>query len=143
MQQINNWDSYRRMWVNIQKAIPNEVVTQLLTRHYRYLHSLLVKQLTDEDIFNDTYLKLTYNYNPDKDFIDQFKYYFNLLKGAYYRDNKATNWLVTYIEDNPVEIADSISDEQPVNKKDDFINNLKSDLNAISKKANKTTKTAH
>lgn len=142
MQQINNWDSYRRMQVNIQKAIPNEVVSQLLTKHYRYLHSLLVKQLADEDIFNDTYLKLTYNYNSKVDFIDQFKYYFSLLKGAYYRDNKVTNWLVTYIEDNPVEIPDIIPDEQPVNKKDDFINNLKSELNAISKKANKTTKTA-
>lgn len=138
MQQINNWDSYRRMQINIQKSVFNEQVTELLTKHYRYLHSLLVKQPTDEDIFNDTYLKLTYNYNPDKDFIDQYKYYFNLLKGAYYRDDKVTNWLVTHIEDNPVEIPDTIPDEQPLKKKDDFINNLKSELNALSKKANKT-----
>lgn len=138
MQQTNNWDSYRRMQINIQKSVTNERVTELLTRHYKYLHSLLIKQPADEDIFNDTYLKLTYNYNPDKDFIDQYKYYFNLLKGAYYRDNKVTNWLVTHIEDNPVEIPDTIPDEQPNKKKDDFISNLKSELNALSKKANKT-----
>ena len=24
----------------------------------------------DEDIFNDTYLKITYKYNPDKDFVE-------------------------------------------------------------------------
>lgn len=139
MQQIKNWDSYKRMQVNIQKSITNERVTELLTRHYKYLHSTLVKQPEDEDVFNDTYLKLTYNYNPDKDFIDQYKYYFNLLKGAYYRDNKVTNWLVTHLEDNPVEIPDTIPDEQPIKKKDDFINNLKSELNAVSKKVNKTT----
>lgn len=138
MQQTNNWDSYRRMQINIQKSVTNEQVAELLTRHYKYLHSLLIKQPTDEDIFNDTYLKLTYNYNPDKDFIDQYKYYFNLLKGAYYRDNKVTNWLVTHIEDNPVEIPDTLPDEQPNKKKDDFISNLKSELNALSKKANKT-----
>lgn len=139
MQQIKNWDSYRRMQVNIQKSITNERVAELLTRHYKYLHSILVKSPEDEDVFNDTYLKLTYNYNPDKDFIDQYKYYFNLLKGAYYRDNKVTNWLVTHLEDNPVEIPDTIPDEQPIKKKDDFINNLKSELNAVSKKVNKTT----
>lgn len=138
MQQTNNWDSYRRMQINIQKSVTNKRVTELLTRHYKYLYSLLIRQPTDEDIFNDTYLKLTYNYNPDKDFIDQYKYYFNLLKGAYYRDDKVTNWLVTHIEDNPVEIPDTIPDEQPLKKKDDFINNLKSELNALSKKANKT-----
>lgn len=138
MQQTNNWDSYKRMQINIQKSVTNEQVAELLTRHYKYLHSLLIKQPTDEDIFNDTYLKLTYNYNPGKDFIDQYKYYFNLLKGAYYRDNKVTNWLVTHIEDNPVEIPDTLPDEQPIKKKDDFISNLKSELNAISKKANKT-----
>lgn len=139
MQQIKNWDNYRRMQVNIQKSITNERVAELLTRHYKYLHSILVKSPEDEDVFNDTYLKLTYNYNPDKDFIDQYKYYFNLLKGAYYRDNKVTNWLVTHLEDNPVEIPDTIPDEQPIKKKDDFINNLKSELNAVSKKVNKTT----
>lgn len=24
----------------------------------------------DEDVFNDTYLKITYKYNPDKDFVE-------------------------------------------------------------------------
>lgn len=31
---------------------------------------MLVKQPEDRDIFNDTYLKLTYKYNPNKDFIE-------------------------------------------------------------------------
>lgn len=24
----------------------------------------------DEDVFNDTYLKITYKYNPEKDFVE-------------------------------------------------------------------------
>jgi len=56
--------------VNINKAIPNSEVNRLLQLHYKYLHSRLVKSDKDEAVFNDTYLKLTYNYNPSKDFIE-------------------------------------------------------------------------
>ncbi len=62
--------SYQRKQVNINKAIPNSEVNRLLQLHYKYLHSRLVKSDKDEAIFNDTYLKLTYNYNPSKDFIE-------------------------------------------------------------------------
>lgn len=96
----SNWSSYKRKQVNIEKAVYNSEVNQQLTKHYKYLHNLLVKQDGEEDIFNDTYLKLTHQYNPDKDFISQFKYYFNLLKGAYYRDDKVANYQLTLIEDN-------------------------------------------
>lgn len=85
---VNNWNQWRRMQINIEKAQPNEEVARLLSKHYQKLHSMLVKTESDEDIFNDTFLKLTYNYNPEQDFIQQFCYYFNLLKGAYFRDSK-------------------------------------------------------
>ena len=52
-------------------------------KHHKQLWDLLVHSPEDKDIFNDTYLKLTYKYNPDKDFIEQFKWVFNQLKGAY------------------------------------------------------------
>lgn len=89
---VNYWSSYKRKFVNIEKAVYNVEVNQLLTTHYHYLHSLLVKNEQDEDTFNDTYLKLTYLYDSSKDFIEQFKYYFNLLKGAYLRDDKVANY---------------------------------------------------
>lgn len=130
MQQVNNWDSYRRKQVNINKAINNYSVSELLAKHYRYLYGRLVIKEVDRDIFNDIYLKLTYNYNPDKDFINQFIYYFNLLKGAYYRDDKTIKWLVTYIEDNPVEIPDN-TESEPVKKSmtdNSFLEELKSAL---------------
>lgn len=128
MQSVSNWDSYRRMQVNISKSVPNNEVAGLLAIHYRYLHSKLVRYTEDEDVFNDTFLKLTYNYNPDKDFISQYLYYFNLLKGAYYRDNKVTSWLVTSIEDNPVELPDVLPEEEPIASKqseDEFLSQLK------------------
>lgn len=90
--------SYQRKQVNINKAIPNSEVNRLLQLHYKYLHSRLVKSDRDEAVFNDTYLKLTYNYNPSKDFIEQYIYYFNLLKGAYYRDDKVANYYVELVE---------------------------------------------
>lgn len=92
------WSSYKRKQVNIDKAIPNSEVSRLLQLHYKYLHSHLVKSDRDEGIFNDTYLKLTYNYNPSKDFIEQYIYYFKLLKGAYYRDDKVANYYVELVE---------------------------------------------
>lgn len=90
--------SYKRKQVNIDKAIPNSEVSRLLQLHYKYLHSRLVKSDWDEGIFNDTYLKLTYNYNPSRDFIEQYIYYFQLLKGAYYRDDKVANYYVELVE---------------------------------------------
>ena len=60
-----------------------------MVQHYKQLHSALVKSDEDEGIFTDTFLKLTYNFNPEELFAVQFRYYFSLLKGAYSRDNKA------------------------------------------------------
>lgn len=86
---MQNWDKYRRMQCNIEKAVINQEVNQQMKKHYSYLHSSLVTAEEDEDIFNDTFLKLTYNYSPEQQFQQQFRYYFNLLKGAYRRDSKA------------------------------------------------------
>ena len=72
MQQINNWDDYRRKQVNINRSQLNKEVSVLLTKHYNYLHSKLVKYEEEEDIFNDTYLKLTYKYDPARK--DDFLY---------------------------------------------------------------------
>lgn len=129
MQQINNWSEFRRMQINIDKAQYNPVVSELLTKHYHYLHSTLVKSEADEDIFNDTFLKLTYNYNPDKDFIQQYQYYFKLLKGAYYRDSKVTNYLVIPIGDRDFAEEES---EQIINTTNaDFIETIKTEIKNI------------
>ena len=84
----------------------------------------LVKSPEDWDIFNDTYLKLTYKYNPNKDFKVQFKWLFNQLKGAYYRDDKANHFYT--LEEDRISIPDFIKDEENVPDKDmDLITKLK------------------
>lgn len=144
------WSSYRRKQVNIDKAIFNPEVSRLLQIHYKYLHSRLVQSKKDEGIFNDTYLKLTYKYDSSKDFIEQFVYYFKLLKGAYYRDDKVANYYVGLGEaenkaDTSIEF-DTISEDipdKPVDKPK--FSDFKTEIQnyAISQKAYKRKKQNH
>lgn len=132
------WSSYNRKQVNIEKAIPNDEVSCYLQQHYKYLHSLLVKSDKDEDTFNDTFLKLTYNYDSEKDFIDQFIYYFNLLKGAYYRDDKVANYYLDIVDDYTGIDKEEIEYYEDAPVKKTSINDLKNKIhNAISKEKQK------
>lgn len=125
-----NWSSYRRKQVNISKAVSNDAVSQQLVKHYRYLHNLLVFVDSDEDIFNDTYLKLTYNYQPEIDFREQFIYYFNLLKGAYFRDDKVSNYYLGL--DSAADIADAPEYEDEPVKDKPSLTNLKASLQSYA-----------
>ena len=121
---MNNWDKYKRMQCNIEKAIINEVIMNLTLKNYNQLQMELVKSPEDWDIFNDTYLKLTYKYNPNKDFKEQFKWLFNQLKGAYYRDDKCNHFYT--LEEDRISTPDFIKDEENVPDKDmDLITKLK------------------
>ena len=83
-----------------------------------------MKGADDMDIFNDTYLKLTYKYNPDKDFKEQFRWLFNQLKGAYFRDDKCNRFYT--LEEEKITIPDFIKDEEAITDKDaDLITKLK------------------
>lgn len=125
---MTNWDSYRRKQINISKAVVNEEVTKLLPIYYNSLYTELVRGANDIDTFNDTFLKLTHQYNPDKDFREQFVYYFNLLKGAYYRDDYRLIHIADY--SNYSEVI-----EEEVEQKDTNTN-FKTDLiNALSKES--------
>lgn len=125
----SNWSSYKRKQVNISKAVFNAAVSQQLNQHYLYLHNLLVIVEGDEDIFNDTYLKLTYNYEPDKDFREQYIYYFNLLKGAYYRDDKVAGYYLTI--DAAADMADAPEyEEEPKDKPS--LTNLKASVKSYA-----------
>ncbi len=124
---IYNWSKYRRKQNNIEKSEYNYLVNDLLNKHYRYLHSLLVKTELDESTFNDTYLKLTRLYSPDRDFIDQFKFHFDQLSGQYMRDDKCFNYAETKVEiytDN-ILITDNEPEEAKPTLKTTLINNIK------------------
>ena len=121
---MNNWDKYKRMQCNIEKAIINEVIMNLTLKNYNQLQMELVKSPEDWDIFNDTYLKLTYKYDPNKDFNEQFQWLFNQLKGAYLSDDKCNH--IYSLEEDRISIPDFIKDEENVPDKDvDLITKLK------------------
>lgn len=122
---IYNWSKYRRKQNDINKAEYNYLVNDLLNKHYRYLHSLLVKNESDESTFNDTYLKLTRLYNPKQDFIEQFKFYFDQLSGQYMRDDKCYNYAETKVESYTDNILMSESEETKPLLKTALINNIK------------------
>lgn len=107
---MNNWDKYKRMQCNMQKATYNPDTITLMGQHYQQLYNTLVSTPEDEDVFNDTYLKITYKYNPEKDFVEQFKWLFNQLKGAYYRDDRAN--LFYQIREDLISIPDYIPDTE-------------------------------
>ena len=107
---MNNWDKYKRMQCNMQKATYNYTVINLMQKYYCQLHSMLVNTPQDEDVFNDTYLKMTYKYNPQKDFIEQFKWLFAQLKGAYYRDDRANHFY--QIREDLISIPDYLPDTE-------------------------------
>ena len=107
---MNNWDKYKRMQCNMQKATYNPDTITLMGQHYQQLYNTLVSTPEDEDVFNDTYLKFTYKYNPDKDFVEQFKWLFNQLKGAYYRDDRANHFY--QIREDLISIPDYLPDTE-------------------------------
>lgn len=122
---IYNWSKYRRKQNNINKAEYNYLVNDLLNKHFRYLHSLLVKNESDESTFNDTYLKLTRLYNPKQDFIEQFKFYFDQLSGQYMRDDKCYNYAETKVEIYTDNILVTDNEETKHTIKTTLINNIK------------------
>lgn len=122
---IYNWSKYRRKQNNINKAEYNYLVNDLLNKHFRYLHSLLVKNESDESTFNDTYLKLTRLYNPKQDFIEQFKFYFDQLYGQYMRDDKCYNYAETKVEIYTDNILVTDNEETKPTLKTTLINNIK------------------
>ena len=89
---MNNWDKWKRMECNLNKAVMNGQVANLMNENYQQLWNEFVKTPEDQDIFNDAYIKLTYKYVPEQDFVEQFRHIFKQLKGAYYRDDSANHY---------------------------------------------------
>lgn len=124
---MNNQDKYRRMQCNLEKAIINEAVTNLLLRHYKELQDQLITNVEDYGIFNDTYLKLTYKYDPNRDFVEQFVWIFKQLKNSYYRDDKCH--IHYQINDEALVIPDDIDDATTKDVDTDIVTKLKAMLN--------------
>lgn len=130
VQLTNNHDQFRIEQNNIDKAVQNDEMTKQFLLSCPSLYQSLVWSEFDKDVFNDTYLKLTYNYNPDKDFQEQFIYYFKMLKGWYYRSSKVIKYHIKELDEN-TELEDEEEIEQISN------NNFEDLRNAILEQAQK------
>lgn len=80
-------------------------------------------------MFNDTYLKLTYMFNPDKDFREQFRWVFKQLKSAYSRDDRSSHFY--HLNEGRLIIPDHIKDEDltPKGKDTTLIEKIKAIIN--------------
>lgn len=139
---FNNWSSYKRKQVNIEKAQYSPTINLQLSQHYNQLHSCLVTKEGDEDIFNDTFLKLTHSYNPEQDFMEQFKHIFYNLKLAYEKDDRVANYYLSFIGDSVSTInepSECMQEIEQGNKESDKLTELKKRVQsyAISQKSNK------
>lgn len=127
---MNNWDSYKRRQCNLNKACINEEVVQLMAQHHNKLKDELVHFPEDWDVFHDTFIKMTYKYKPDGDFVSQFRILFKQLKGAYYRDDKANHFYT--LKEDVVNIPEDVVCQAP-DKDVDIVTKLKA--YALSKQA--------
>lgn len=125
------YDQINREQGIIQKAVRNDAVFTLYTRYRRILPD------ANPDVVNDTILKLTRTYDPNKDFVEQFKTVYNELSQSFKRGNYYSQGYHTDIEDIPS--PDPLQDEFETVEAYD-INNDKVLRNAVVETAAKTTK---
>ena len=96
----------------IKKSKENPAVMELIGKHYEYLRKRCIWVDEDEDTFNDTVLKITYNYNPEIDFAQQFIHQFNLEKRYKYDEKKLNSYLYQKLDDKPdFDIEDIIEED--------------------------------
>ena len=80
-------DKIRTSQIRINKAIANDEVSRLFSKYYKTLEQQLVKNDYDYDILHDTYIKLTYNYDKSKDFLEQaIHWFYNIKTESKYSD---------------------------------------------------------
>ena len=104
----------------IKKSKQNPEAMDLVNKHYKYLYSKLVKKKEDQDIFNDTVLSISYKYNPDKDFIEQFIFHFKSNQVGLVQENKMRNYLTIELSESYINIPD---------KEDEYLDKI--DLNEL------------
>ena len=123
--------------IAIKRSQINEEAMRLLNQNYNFLYNELVKTENDQDLFNDTVLSISYKYNPDNEFNEQFIFHFKSNQVGLTQENKIRNYLIQEIPEN----YDIIEDEPEYNEDkitmNDFINDLN---NANNKKTNQEKK---
>ena len=104
----------------------NEEAMRLLNQNYNFLYNELVKTDNDRDLFNDTVLSISYKYNPDNEFNEQFIFHFKSNQVGLTQENKIRNYLIQEIPENYDIIEDEPEHNEDKITMNDFINDLTS-----------------
>lgn len=84
MRSSSNGDYYRRESAIVEGAVYNSKVNELFEQHYQQINQLFN---TDNDVFQDTFLRLTISYDSRLDFVNEFKrMFYNTLREKQTRD---------------------------------------------------------
>lgn len=83
---------------NLNKSIENPEALKLAGENYEYLRKLLVKDDDTEDLFHETILYITYNYDPEVDFCTQFVNKFRSRRKTFLSDKKFVDINITDID---------------------------------------------
>ena len=78
----------------IKRSQINVEAMNLVNQHYKYLYNTLVKSEGDKDIFQDTVLSISYKYNPDKEFTEQFIFHFKSNQYGLLQESKMRNYII-------------------------------------------------
>ena len=65
---MNKWDQYKRTTSIIKQSTANKEVNRLFEANKK----IIMDVCHDHEIVNNTYLRMTYEFNPKLDFLSQF-----------------------------------------------------------------------
>lgn len=121
------YDQIKREQGIIEKAVRNDAVMTLYERFKRLLPD------SNPELLSDTILKLTATYDPNQDFVEQFKSTWNELAQCFQRSNYYTEGFHASLEDFP-------APEEEDKNRYDIINDKELIQDAVVETAAKATK---
>lgn len=121
------YDQIKREQGIVEKAVRNDAVFTL----YERFKSLLPN--SNHELLSDTLLKLTVNYDPNRDFIEQFKETWDQLAQCFQRSNYYSKGYHVSLEDIP-------NPEEEERNEYDIINDKEFIKDAVVETAAKATK---
>ena len=104
MNKLLKWTKEKRVEASLKKAKENEE----LNRQFMAYKKIILDVCHDWEMVNNTYIRLTYDYNPKVDFMDQFMGLYRKLKAIDRIDKR--NEEITWVEllENQIDNSDGM-----------------------------------
>ena len=92
MNKLIKWDKYKRVEASLKKAQVNDE----LKDQFKQYKKIIMDVCKDKEMVNNTYIRLTYEFNPNLDFMTQFMGLYRKLKAIAKIDQR--NEEITWVE---------------------------------------------